>query len=99
MTVASCSNDIGHDTNIYFNHCWACREIIDSRESQIQVDGFYLCIHCGSGPQQSQTYTQGDVCPKCGKKDIRKEYDRDRICNSCNHKFTVPSQWHLTGKS
>ncbi len=65
-TVVSCQIGSGHDQDIYLNHCWACREIVDSRESTIRVEKYYICIHCGSGPQESKSYTQGDICPKCG---------------------------------
>ncbi len=96
MTVASCQSGEGHDQNIYLNHCWACREIIDSRESRIQVEKRYICIHCGSGPQKSDTYTQGDICPKCGARGMTGE-GRSRLCSACNHSIRLPAAHHLTG--
>ncbi|MCH7963682.1 MAG: cold shock domain-containing protein [Bacteroidetes bacterium] len=96
-TVAYCSEGKPHDHNIYFNHCWACREIIDSRESNIKIENFYLCIHCGSGPQQSLTYRQGTICPCCGGKNIKNIDDREQACNDCNHNFILPAKQYLTG--
>jgi cold shock CspA family protein len=98
-TVASCPAGRPHDDNTYFNHCWACREIIDSRESRIQVENYYICIHCGSGPQQSSRYRQGSICPKCSDKNIHVINDRDRKCNDCNHSFRLPAKQYLTGTS
>jgi hypothetical protein len=48
VTVASCPR--GHDQGVYFNHCWHCKRIIDSRESRERVEGYYVCCWCGSGP-------------------------------------------------
>ncbi|MBV6419386.1 MAG: hypothetical protein DAHOPDDO_00602 [Ignavibacteriaceae bacterium] len=98
-TIASCSQGMPHDYNIYFNHCWACREIIDSRESKIQVENYYICLYCGSGPQQSLKYTQGSICPKCGHFNIIETNDRDRKCNDCGHLFRIPPKHNLTGKT
>jgi len=99
MTVASCKQGNGHDRDIYFNHCWACREIIDSRESKIQLDGFYICIHCGSGMRKSPSYSQGDICPKCGTPEMKQKEQESRFiqCSSCKHTIRLPAQQHLTG--
>ena len=56
MTIASCGRSEDHDTNVYFNHCWNCRGIIDSRESKIRVGGFYKCIHCGKASPPNETH-------------------------------------------
>lgn len=56
QTIVSCSNrEPNHDFNIYLSHCWACREIIDSRECIIRVENYYLCIHCASGRKKVLT--------------------------------------------
>jgi len=77
LTVVSCKHGSGHDNNIYLNHCWGCEKIIDSRESKIQVERYYICIHCGSGPRNSDTYRQGDICPKCETADMQAEQTND----------------------
>lgn len=99
MTVASCKKGNGHDQNIYFNHCWACYKIIDSRESKIQLDGLYICIHCGSGAKKSLSYSQGDRCPKCGTAEMKQKEEGSRFiqCSSCQHTIRLPAQQHLTG--
>jgi hypothetical protein len=99
MTVASCKKGNGHDRNIYFNHCWACYQIIDSRESKIQLDGLYICIHCGSGAKKSLSYSQGDICPKCGTAEMKQKEEGSRFiqCSSCQHTIRLPAQQHLTG--
>ncbi|RYZ80726.1 MAG: hypothetical protein EOP06_24810, partial [Proteobacteria bacterium] len=86
-TVMICRD--GHES-VYLNHCWACRRIIDSRESSIKDEGYYLCIGCGSGPRNPTTFTQGDTCPKCGEKAMQQlSHDdrRRRVCRSprCGH--------------
>ena len=99
VTIVSCDHGHSHDENIYLNHCWGCNAIIDSRESRYQVGKYYVCIHCGSGPQAHPTYRQGDMCPKCGTpKMIQSDYnDRYFTCSnsSCNHEIRVPTK--LTG--
>ena len=99
MTVVSCNKGDGHDKNIYINHCWGCNAIIDSRESRIQVEKFYICIQCGSGPQQSANYSQGDVCPSCGQRGMvaTDQYDRIFQCGSCSHSIRLPPAHRLTG--
>ena len=99
-TVVSCRHGLGHDQNIYLNHCWACRELIDSRESSIRHEDFYLCIHCGSGPQKSITYTQGDICPKCGMENSMTTAScnqRHMVCGECHHIIRLPAEKDLTG--
>lgn len=99
MTVASCKKGNDHDRNIYFNHCWACYQIIDSRESKIKLDGLYICIHCGSGAKKSHNYSQGDICPKCGTPGMKQKEPESRFiqCSSCKHTIRLPAQQHLTG--
>jgi hypothetical protein len=63
-TVVSCDGGPAHDGDVYLNHCRACRTIIDSRDCRIRIDGYYLCLKCGSGPQHSKTFRQGDLCPR-----------------------------------
>jgi DNA-directed RNA polymerase subunit RPC12/RpoP len=94
-TVAYCPD--GHGDQIYFNHCWNCRNIIDSRESSIQHEGYYICIYCGSGPKpqyQKISFNQGDKCPKCGTPKMKDSYNNELIkeCRNCNHRI------HLKGK-
>lgn len=97
-TVFSCPSP-GHD-KVYINFCWGCEKIIDSRESKIKTEKFYLCIHCGSGPQTSETYTQGDICPKCGTLDMKKTTGNDRIrkCSNCGHSIKIPDNSKRTGQ-
>lgn len=79
LTIWSCKCGKPHDQLIYINHCWGCiNKIIDSREDCIKVDGYYICLSCGSGPEEYKSndeddttnkrvyYSQGDVCPACG---------------------------------
>ena len=100
VTVVSCVRGEGHDNNIYFNHCWGCKAIIDSRESRFRVEGFYICIHCGSGPPESLTYSQGDVCPACGctRMQASDDYSGRMECTSCHHTIRLPPKHNLTGK-
>ena len=99
-TVFSCQAGSDHDNDIYLSHCWGCRRIIDSRESQIQIEGYYLCVYCGSGPLESNDYTQGDICPKCGTPDMATgSYDRGRTCRACHHSIQLPPTHKLTGRA
>lgn len=73
-------DDPDHDAmpGRYFNHCWCCRRVIDSRESphhKVTIGpkgfkhGLYYCIHCGAGPQPDKDTRDcdiGTVCPRCG---------------------------------
>gem|GEM_PF-3445730 len=95
-TIVSCHQGAGHDHNIYLNHCWACREIVDSREATIRVGEFYLCLHCGSGPMRSDTYQQGSICPKCGTHEMIGS-GRVRTCGTCNHTIRLPAYHQITG--
>jgi hypothetical protein len=101
VTVVSCANGEGHDTNIYLNQCWACDGIIDSRESRHRVEDYYICILCGSGPMKSNNYTQGDSCPKCGTNGAMSRVGDSRywVCSvpSCQHKIWLPRNDRLTG--
>jgi DNA-directed RNA polymerase subunit RPC12/RpoP len=101
VTVVRCRNDKcpQHAKGVYLSHCWACHRPIDSsRETPIQIEGRYLCAHCGSGPRESETYTQGDVCPACGSRDMRRLNDERRFrCQDCSHTIRVPPQWAITG--
>ena len=98
-TVVSCQYGSDHDQNVYLNHCWGCGKIIDSRESTIRVEGYYICIHCGSGPKRSKSYTQGDICPKCGARGMSaiEWNDPNCECLSCNHSIQLPPKRKLTG--
>ena len=100
-TVVNCVHGKPHDTNVYLNHCWGCEaQIIDSRESKIQVEGYYLCISCGSGPQKIQHYQQGDICPNCGSFEMQThdEIGRRIECQSCKHAIYTPPEHKLTGQ-
>jgi hypothetical protein len=99
MTVASCGKGEPHDTNVYFNECWACDGIIDSRENKVSVEKYYLCLKCSSGPQSSSIYTQGSLCPKCGSTQLSRQTERHYVCQNeiCKHEFTVPEKRKLTG--
>lgn len=99
MTIASCSKGEGHDKNIYLNHCWACTQIIDSRENVIQVEKYFLCNQCGSGPQKSATYRQGDICPRDGHRPMKQNPNNPRefSCEQCGHSIYVPPAGYLTG--
>jgi hypothetical protein len=99
MTVASCPRRCDSNCNVYFNHCWACRYIIDSRESRIYHEDRHLCIKCGSGPQQSSKYTQGDICPNCGGEHLTPHLRRYRVycCKVCSQEITLPPPHCMTG--
>jgi hypothetical protein len=91
-TVFSCASGIGHDLNIFLSHCWGCGQIIDSRESRIRIEGFYICIHCGSGPRTSERYSCGKICPNCGGK-IMRRLNGNPVgyrCEACAHEISIP---------
>lgn len=93
-TVVSCNElEEGHDKNVYLSHCWNCHEVIDSREGSVREEGFYLCIHCGNGPQESETYYPGKRCPKCGSYNMNNVYNGFirgiHTCLKCGHSITV----------
>ncbi len=96
VTIVSCEKGRPHDFNIYLNHCWACHKIIDSREDKIQVEGYYICLNCASGPQNSQTYTQGSICAKCGSTNVSIN-GRTANCNVCTHIMNLPRENLITG--
>jgi ribosomal protein S27AE len=95
-TVVSCDGGPAHDGDVYLNHCWACRTIIDSRDCRIRIDGYYLCLKCGSGPQHSKTFRQGDLCPKCGGTSMD-GHRRNWTCRRCYHTIRLPSEFRMTG--
>jgi Zn ribbon nucleic-acid-binding protein len=99
VTVFSCPQGEGHDQNIYLNECWACGEIIDSRESKYfaKEDGYHICIHCGSGTKGSNIYTQGDSCPNCDMRAMAVSQYRRRQCCSCKHSIRLPDERKITG--
>ena len=101
VTVFSCPQGDGHDQNIYLNECWACGEIIDSRESKYfaKEDGYHICIHCGSGTKGSNIYTQGDSCPNCDTPAmaVSQWHNRRRQCCSCKHSIRLPDERKITG--
>lgn len=103
VTIFSCKHGGNHDHNIYLNECWGCDAIIDSRESKYKSteNNYYICIHCGSGTQHSNTYTQGDICPKCGTigMELNPYNNRYRKCRSCNHSIKVPDHKKITGSN
>lgn len=99
-TVVSCQDGVNHDKDIYLNHCWACHKIIDSRESRIRKEGYYICIHCGSGPQFETRYRQGDVCPKCGGSMYQSKFNSNSYyCpnRDCKHEIWLPPKHKITG--
>jgi DNA-directed RNA polymerase subunit RPC12/RpoP len=99
-TIFDCpTNEDDHDKKIYLNACWGCGEIIDSRESRIRVENYYICKNCGSGPQITYDYTQGDICPNCGKKEMKKSGYRDMTCDNCNHTIKLPFKNKIRGKN
>lgn len=103
LTVVRCENQdcTEYQNEIYLNHCWGCGEIIDSREGNIKRGNLYLCIHCGSGPQTSYNYSQGDLCPKCGSTNMQGDGYRDFTCLDCNHNITIPfpNSGKITGQN
>lgn len=95
VTVFNCPNDgLNHDKNVYINHCWGCKKVIDSRESKVKVDNMYLCIYCGSGPENGW-YSPGQICPNCGEINMSGEINMEQIrllkyvCAYCNHSINV----------
>ena len=101
VTVAGCPNRApGHDLDVYLSHCWGCESIIDSRTGPIRVEQLYLCLQCGSGPQRSDSFTQGDICPKCGNDERMvsgKRGGRCVMCHKCGHEIRLPPARRLTG--
>ncbi|WP_346206883.1 cold shock domain-containing protein [Caldifermentibacillus hisashii] len=95
ITVAHCPDC---SRNTYFNHCWNCSHIIDSRQSKVMYRNYYICIACGSGPQpgfnQPPILEQGSICPNCGTYDMEPFSNDKNVkkCRKCNHKI------HLRGK-
>ena len=60
-TMFSCQNpNCSSPDEAYISYCWHCQEIIDSREGTAQINGWYLCPHCGAG------YYDDRKCEKCG---------------------------------
>jgi DNA-directed RNA polymerase subunit RPC12/RpoP len=100
-TVAHCTNPKCPDSGkgVYLSHCWACHEVIDSsRETPIRVEGRYLCAHCGSGPRESDTYSQGDRCPACGSENMAPVGKGHRfVCQDCSHSIELSPRWAFTG--
>jgi len=93
MTVAKCK-DVTHE-EVYFNHCWKCTEIIDSRDCRMKKGDYYLCMNCGAGPQKSSAeYVEpGSVCPKCLHNDfqiIKDSINRKNECLKCGHRILKP---------
>ena len=98
-TVFYCECGNKDNSSIYISHCWACREIIDSRRDNYKMENYYLCIDCGSGPRQHTDYRQGSICPKCGSTHmvINNLNNRKYKCGECNHIITIPPDQKLTG--
>lgn len=66
-TVGRCRKE--HE-QVYFNHCWHCGGVIDSRESSVSVNELghlppYICIRCGAGPKNDYGFI-GSLCPHRG---------------------------------
>ncbi|WP_370294355.1 cold shock domain-containing protein [Rossellomorea marisflavi] len=108
-TVARCPD--GHDNGIYFNHCsnHDCNHIIDSRESSLKFDRYYICIYCGDIPKYSREsffdedpfhisfpFTPGDMCPKCGEEDMLELEGNEEIKRCSNPACT--HQIYLKGR-
>ena len=101
VTVVSCRHGYGHDQDIYLSHCWNpdCFVIIDSRANGVRVEGYYLCLKCGSGPEDSHSFTQGDVCPNCGEREMTAETGSLKSCRAFRHQITLPRERYLTGRA
>jgi cold shock CspA family protein len=109
-TVAHCPD--GHGDGVYFNHCWNCIHIIDSRESSVKMHKYYLCIRCGAGPKpvnpyhtyypgvpaahQPPAYKQGDKCPKCGTLNMKDVPNMEDVKECQNPR--CKHQIHLKGR-
>lgn len=100
-TVASCPTECVGNVGIYLSHCWACRSVIDSRNNGIRVEGFLLCLGCGSGPLSSSGFAQGDICPRCGRGPMERSHaGRDRLrCRfpQCTCEIKLPPEHRRTG--
>lgn len=94
-TVMSCKRGPGHDQDVYLNHCWGCSALIDSRKARVRVEGFYLCLKCGTGPQHSSQYKPGAICPSCSSHDVTQGV-KESTCSSCGHCF-VPHRVSRAG--
>lgn len=99
-TVMQCTDSGCRDfgRGVYLSHCWACSQPIDSsRETPIQREDRYLCANCGSGPRESEVYSQGDCCPACGSDDMHDAGQQHFVCRQCSHSIALPPRWALTG--
>lgn len=98
-TVFYCNEGSSHDSNVYISHCWACREIIDSRSCKVKdSNGYYLCKRCGSGAKNSN-YRQGSICPNCGLNNMHcVDGNRKHVCDDCGHSIIIPPEFNWTGK-
>jgi len=91
MTVARCVNPT-HD-QVYFNHCWNCTEIIDSRDCPHQVGKYYLCMNCGAGVNDklSHDYVEpGTECPNCRHNELQyvsDKFNRNSECLKCGYRI------------
>lgn len=99
-TVAKCSVC---QIDVYFNHCWNCGGIIDSRDSRFKTrtdsngKSFHYCIKCSAGSKSNKDI--GNTCPNCNLKGTlfhlkidENGYETDvdlRTCNNCNHSIDL----------
>lgn len=99
VTLFYCDNKkcIEYGEKYYLNTCWACSGFIDSRESSIKVEDRYLCIECGSGNQEPENYTQGDMCPNCGFKKMKNTSKKNYVCQKCKHRIEIPVNSNIKG--
>jgi hypothetical protein len=101
VTVFGCTQaGAEHNHDIYLSHCWACKQIIDSRDiGAPKVGNRYICLHCGSGPMNPTDFRQGDICPACGAPDMIVEgrHPPTRRCTTCGRLITLPPRNKVTG--
>lgn len=83
---ADCGHGQEHDHDIYFNYCYNCGAVIDSRESKFKSPtcsnpNMFLCIQCGS--------PDWNICPKCRSHNMKAvgESNKVRECLDCGHRI------------
>jgi hypothetical protein len=99
VTVQGCrsSDRRRHDRQVYLHYCNNCHGIIDSRESRRQINGYYLCIRCGSGERGRRVgklMPPGSRCPRCNSNEPMQPMKNSQsraICLSCRHQITSPA--------
>lgn len=100
MTRAACSAKCG-EHEVYFSHCFNCKEVIDSRESRfVQLDNGTL-HDTGGDPNKMESgkfficiHCANDGmpwCPSCGEHNPKNDgeiFGANRGCRNCGHQVS-----------